>query len=242
VRALAVHDLHFRVLLHWKCKFAAPLAISDNSDSYREGRHNWFVTEETSKKELPWTSYAAPLVVGPDPVRASSLGSILVKHISYGRSACGGDDRSSRVMLGFRDQLPMDRLIADLEIPSELGQGRHRSRSALAYWHASSLEGVPIAGAVFRQVVDNWRSWGFLVSSDVEHELRAIGAWSEEPTPLFLHEMIPFRKVSCTKGEVTSDQELIGPAHGVIRHKLQTATAPMGDAIRRGPRLAAAGD
>jgi hypothetical protein len=149
----------------------------------------------------------------------------------------GVDERSSRMMLSFRDQLPMGRLMADLEIPSELGQGRHRSRSALAYWHASSPEGMPSAGAVFRQVVDNWRSWGFVVPPDVEQELRAIGVWSEEPTPLFLHEMIPFRKVSRAKGNLTFDQELIGTAHGVNGHKLQTAATLMGGAIRRGQRI-----
>ena len=60
--ALAVHYLHFHILLHWKCKSVAPLAISDR---YREGRDNWFVTDETCKKVIVWTAYAAPLVVSP---------------------------------------------------------------------------------------------------------------------------------------------------------------------------------
>jgi hypothetical protein len=88
VRALAVQYLHSDILLHWKCKFAAPFAISDR---YREGRDNWILTDETCKKVLVWTAYAPPLVVSPDPVRASSLGSILLEHIFHDvRSAFGG--------------------------------------------------------------------------------------------------------------------------------------------------------
>jgi hypothetical protein len=58
----------------------------------------------------------------------------------------------------------------------------------------------------------------------VEQELRAIGVWSDEPTPLFLHEMVSFRKVPRDKGELTCDQELIGTVHGVISQRCPTAT------------------
>ena len=197
----------------------------DIPDRYREGRENWLFTTDTCKKVMTWTASVAPCVVSADPVRVSSMGSIMLEHIFHDvRSDSNRDDRSSRMMIGFLHQLPKVRLMSDLGITSDLHQGRHRSRSGLVHWQCPTSHEEPSAGAVFRQVVDNWRSWGFVVPSDVEQELRAIGVWSDEPAPRFLHEMIPFRKVPRDKGEVISDQELIGTVHGMISQRRQTAT------------------